>query len=198
MCQRAVWQHRRTCGLHLGTALAARVHVDACGCGTCGVCYPLHWSYVLQACEVCPQVLSCKSCVRALRRFTVGQWCGYMRARGYEPNTIKNKACNACKRRPMRMGGRPIQGKRASTSMRVCGRRECERQAERVRSHQGEGTCTYICGAAVRAAQQARRSGGRRGLRRRGGGACSNLPHAEGRRRVRGCAAREGRPPPFP
>ena len=30
------------------------------------VCDPLHGSYVLQACGVCPQVLSCKSCVCAV------------------------------------------------------------------------------------------------------------------------------------
>ena len=82
-------------------------------------------------CKVCPQVLSCESCMRASLWLTVGQRCGYMRARGYEPHTIKHKTCNACERRPVRMGGRPIQGKRANTSMRACGRRECERQAER-------------------------------------------------------------------
>ena len=67
--------------------------------------------------------------------------------------------------------------------------------SERMRSHRGDGmrTCIYAAWRDTRGGR-----GGKRELRRRDGGACSNLPHAEGRWRARGRAAREGMPPPSP
>ena len=117
--------------------LWATPRYGACSTCTCGcvwichvrMCDPLHRSYVPQACEVCPQVLSCNhACVRCKCQ-RVPNGAGKCVREVISLHNKANKACNVCERWPMRMGGRPIQCAHVGAIVGACGRRECEGRA---------------------------------------------------------------------